>query len=137
MFCKEQVAQLRDYMPEAQAAGGEIVVLGNGTPEDARWFIEDYEVTMPVFVDPELASHKIVGARKQNLFDPRSMLRAATAMRHGFRQTKTMGTTLQLGGLFVITPTGDMPFRYLSKFAGDHPDPKEAVAALKVTVRQP
>jgi peroxiredoxin len=125
------VAQLRDNIPEVHAAGGEIVVLGNGTPENARWFIEDYKVTMPVVVDPTLASHKIVGARQQNLFEPRSMLRAGAALLSGFRQTKTMGPAMQLGGMFVITPAGEMPFRYLSKFAGDHPDPRDAIKALR------
>lgn len=121
---------MRDHIPEVQDAGGEIVILGNGSPENARWFIEDFKVTMRVFVDPDLSSHKIVGARQQNLFDPRSMMRAGSLMVRGFRQTKTMGPGLQLGGVFVITPTGQMPFRYLSKFAGDHPDPKDAIKAL-------
>ena len=121
---------MRDYLPEVHQAGGEIVILGNGSPEQAAWFIEDYSITMPVFTDPKLASHEIVGARKPWMMDPRLLLRGAEAMRHGFRQTKVMGSAMQLGGMFVITPAGEMPYRYLSRFAGDHPDPRLAVNAL-------
>jgi hypothetical protein len=49
----------------------------------------------------------------------------------GFRQTKTQGTALQNGGVFVIAPSGEMPYRYISDFAGDHPDPEKPVAALE------
>ena len=121
---------MRDFVPEVHTAGGEIVILGNGSPEQAAWFVEDYHIEMPVFTDPALASHAIVGARKPWMLDPRSLLRSMDAMRHGFRQTKVMGSAMQLGGMFVITPAGEMPYRYLSRFAGDHPDPKLAVKAL-------
>ena len=121
---------MRDYVPEVHTAGGEIVILGNGSPEQAGWFVEDYKVEMPVFTDQALASHAIVGARKPRMMDPRSMFRGFEAMRNGFRQTKVMGSAMQLGGVFVITPDGRMPYRYLSRFAGDHPDPKLAVRAL-------
>ena len=118
-------------MPRIHAAGGELVILGNGTPQHAAWFVEDFKVETPVVTDPDLASHKIVGARKPMMMDPRSMLNAAGAMRAGFRQTKTMGSAMQLGGVFVITPAGDMPYRYLSRFAGDHPRHEDAVKALE------
>ncbi len=122
---------MRDYVPRVHAAGGELVVLGNGAAQQAAWFVEDFGMETPVVTDPDLVSHRIVGARKPMIMDPRSMLRAAGAMRAGFRQTKTMGSAMQLGGVFVITPEGEMPYRYLSRFAGDHPDHEVPVKALE------
>ncbi len=122
---------MRDYVPRIHAAGGELVVLGNGTPEQAQWFVEDYQMTTPVFTDPALASHKVVGARRPMFFDPRSVLRAFEARRNGFRQTGVKGSAMQLGGVFVITAAGDAPYSFLSRFAGDHPPPEKAVAALE------
>ena len=127
---------MRDFVPEVHEAGGEIVILGNGSPEQAAWFVEDYKIEMPVFTDPALASHAIVGARRPWMVDPRSLFRGAEAMRHGFRQTKVMGSAGQLGGVFVITADGRMPYKYLSRFAGDHPDPRDAVRALKAATPQ-
>ena len=121
---------MRGETPRIHAAGAELVILGNGTPEQARWFVEDYKVATPVFTDPDLRSHDIVGARKARILELGTIRAAIRARRAGFRQTKTMGSARQLGGLFVITPDGRMPYRYLSAFAGDHPDPDAALAQL-------
>ncbi len=116
--------------PRIHEAGAELVILGNGTAEQARWFVEDYKIEVPVFTDPELRSHAVVGARKARILQLATIRAALRARRRGFHQTKTMGSARQLGGLFVITPDGRMRYRYLSAFAGDHPEPDEAIEAL-------
>ena len=122
---------MRDFVPRLHAAGAELVILGNGTPEHAKWFVEDYGVDTPVYTDPKLASHRIVGTGKLFLADPRAVIAGMSAFARGFRQTGVKGSALELGGVFVITPDGRMPYRYLSKFGGDHPDPDEPVALLE------
>ncbi len=132
IFCKEQVGRLREYVPRIHAAGGELVVLGNGQAVHAQWFVEDFKMTTPVVTDPDLKSHAVVGAKKQKKVpDPRLLIRGAKAFLKGYRQTKTMGYAGMLGGVFVITPEGEMPFRHLSDFAGDHPEPEIVVRALE------
>jgi AhpC/TSA antioxidant enzyme len=128
---------LRDYIPRIHAAAGELVVLGNGTPEQAKWFVEDYGMTTPVFTDPALASHRVVGARRPKFIDPRTILRAIEARREGFRQTGTKGSAMQLGGVFVITPAGEAPYAFLSRFAGDHPPHEAPVAVLEAAAKRP
>lgn len=122
---------MRDYVPRIHAARAELVILGNGTPEHARWFVEDYGVETPVLTDPALASHRIVGTGKLFLGDPRTAMRGMAAFRGGHRQTGVKGAALELGGVFVITPDGGMPYRYLSKFGGDHPNPEDALSVLE------
>lgn len=122
---------MRAFVPRLHAAGAELIVLGNGSPEQARWFIEDFDIETPVFTDPALASHKIVGAGKLSFFDPKMYLAGARATFKGFRQSKTKGSSLQLGGVFVITADSEMPYKYLSRFAGDHPDPELAMAVIE------
>lgn len=121
---------MRDYVPAIHEAGAELIILGNGSAEQAKWFVEDYGVETPVFTDPALKSHAVVGARRPLYVDPRTMLRGVAAMRKGFRQTQVLGSATQIGGIFVITPDGEMPYRYLSRYAGDHPDPEDALKAL-------
>lgn len=122
---------MRDYIPRIHEAGAELVTLGNGTPEQAKWFVEDYDVDTPVLTDPKLASHAIVGARRAGLPDPRTMMAGVSAFAKGFRQTGVKGSATQLGGVFVITSDGRMAYSYLSRFAGDHPDPENAIAVLE------
>lgn len=134
IFCKEQVAGYLPFVPRIHAAGAEMVIVGNGQPEHAAWFIEDYNVETPLFTDPTLRSHEIVGARSPKMFNPMVAVRGVKAMTKGFRQSKTMGPAAQLGGVFIITPAGSMPYKYVSKFAGDHPDPERVVGFLETIV---
>jgi hypothetical protein len=59
------------------------------------------------------------------------MIRGMDAFRKGYRQTGVKGSAMQVGGVFVITPDGEMPYKYLSRYAGDHPDPEGAVRELE------
>ena len=107
-------------------------MLGNGQPVHAQWFIEDFQFTTPVVTDPELKSHAITGAKRvSKIPDPRMFVAATRAFVQGNRQTKTMGHAGMLGGVFVITPDGEMPFSYISQYAGDHPDPEAPVRILE------
>lgn len=120
-----------DYIPRLHANRAELVILGSGSPDQAAWFVQEYAVTAPVYTDPALRSHAIVGAGRARPLDVRPLVRAVRAMRQGFRQTKTMGPPRQLGGVFVITSDGRMPYHYLSQFAGDHPNPDDALQVLE------
>lgn len=128
---------MRGFIPRIHAAGGELVVLGNGTPEHARWFVEDYAFETPVVTDPALQSHRVVGARRGLLavIDPRTFVAGFRALRSGLRQDKTRGSGTQLGGVFVVGPGDRLSFRYLSRYAGDHPDPEAPVRALEALAR--
>lgn len=124
---------MRDHASSIRERGAELVIVGNGSAEQANWFVEDMSlVDTPVFTDPSRETYRIVAARRggARLFHPGSVIGAVRALLGGQRQTAVMGDAAQLGGVFVIRPDGSMPFRYLSRFAGDHPDPDRILAAL-------
>lgn len=133
LFCKQQVAELAKETERIHQVGAELVVLGNGGPEHVRWFREDFGVTTPVFTDTTAEAYRMVGA-KRGFFtgaNPRTFVATLRAFRKGYRQTGTRGDRYQQGGVFVILPDGSMPYRYLSRYAGDHPPAGEVVAALE------
>ena len=113
--------------------GAELVVIGNGSPEQVGWFIEDYGVHTPVYTDPTLVVYGIVGARKGilTLLHPRAFLNRFRALTKGFRQSKTQGSAMQQGGVFVVMPNGSIPYRYLARASGDHPRPEVVLNALQ------
>ena len=127
---------MRGYVPRIHGAGAELVIVGNGTPEQARWFIEDFHIDTPVFTDPTLSIHRAVGARRGVQLSklPRLLVNAVRAMSKGHFQTRVLGDGQQLGGVFVIMPGGTLAYRYLSEVAGDHPDPEVVVSALEGVV---
>jgi hypothetical protein len=118
---------LRDDIEEIHEAGAELVVIGNGTPQQAQWFVEDTGLSTPVFTDPSLRIHELLGTRRglSGVLDPRVFVRAFRALLRGFRQSGVQGDATQLGGVFVIDPGGEPLYAYRSRFAGDLPPSTE------------
>ena len=128
---------MRGIVPGLHAAGGELITVGNGSPEQAAWYVEDFEIETPVHTDPTLAVYLAAGARRglQATLHPRMLGNAIRAWRAGFRQKEVLGDGSQIGGVFIVLPDGSMPFRYLSRTAGDHPSPKRVAAAFRSATR--
>src|SRR5512139_805126 len=137
MFCREQVAQLRDALPEIRARGAELVIVGNGAPHFAAAFREDFALDGPLLVDPELRAYRAAGLRRGRveILSPRLPLHAIRALRSGARQGAVQGDAWQLGGVFVIRPGGVLAFRHVSREAGDHPAVDAVLAALAPDAR--
>jgi NAD(P)-dependent dehydrogenase (short-subunit alcohol dehydrogenase family) len=135
MFCREQVAQLRDEVSEIHSKGAELVVIGNGAPHFAVAFREDQGFHGPLMVDPDLRAYRAAGLRRGyvELLSPRLPLNALRALRSGHRQGAVQGDPWQLGGVFVIRPPGELVYRYVSREAGDHPPVDEILDALSTT----
>lgn len=132
LLCKEQVAQLQALHSEFQAAGLELVILGNGSARHAAEFIADNGVTLPVYTDPRRKTYEAAGLEHGigsifNLATLRSGLRARAA---GHHQSATRGNPWQQGGAFVIAPGERLLFAQRSETGGDHVDPRELLRAI-------
>jgi len=124
---------LRDQIDAIRARGAELVIVGNGAPNFAAGFREDFALDCPLLVDPELRAYRAAGLRRGRveLLSPRLPRNALRALRSGARQVGVQGDPWQLGGVFVIRPGGDLTYRYVSREAGDHPPVAEILAALE------
>ncbi len=124
---------MRDQVDEIRARGGELVIVGNGSPNFAAAFREDFGLDGPLLVDPELRAYRAAGLRRGRveLLSPRLPRNALRALRSGSRQTGVQGDPWQLGGVFVIRPDWELTYRYTSREAGDHPPVGEILAALE------
>jgi NAD(P)-dependent dehydrogenase (short-subunit alcohol dehydrogenase family) len=123
---------LRDRIEEIRALGAELVIVGNGAPNFAAAFREDYQLDCPLLVDPELRAYRAAGLRRGRVeaLSPRLPWHALRALRAGSRQGAIEGDIWQLGGVFVIRPGGELAYRYASREAGDHPPVDDILAAL-------
>lgn len=150
------MAQLRREVDTIHAHGAELVVIGNGTRHFAGAFREDLQLETPLYVDTTRASYRALGMKRglaRTLGSWDTWVRMLRALRDGFRQKRvrvivrwwyrsvpalvpgTQGDAWQLGGVLVVLPDGRVPYRYLSTFAGDHPPPSDALAALEAATR--
>jgi hypothetical protein len=128
---------LRGIVPQIHAAASELVIIGNGTPEQAGWFVRATGMTTPVYTDPLRDAYRIVAARRDlaGVLHPKVFLRTLQAWRQGFRQTGSKGDATQLGGVFIVLPDGKVPYAYRSGYAGDMPCPDDVLQALRNAVQ--
>jgi len=133
MFCREQVAQLRDQIDEIRERGAELVIVGSGAQQYAEDFKLSFGLDCPILIDPELRSFRAAGLRRGRveLLSPRLPLNAIRAFRSGARQDGVQGDPWQLGGVFVIQRDDSVTYRHASSEAGDHPPVDDILAALE------
>lgn len=127
---------MRHELGEIRALGAELVVVGNGTVEHLRWFLEDQAPDFPVYTDPELAVYRAAGMRRDaGAFLSVKVLKSTLrARRAGYTQPGVKGDPWQQGGVLVILPDGTIAYRHASGYLGDLPAPADVVAALRRAV---
>lgn len=135
MFCKEQAAQLRAAKPEIEATGARLFFVGNGDVAFARDFKASFVPDCVVLTDPSTTSYGLLGTKRgiRTTLSPSTWVAALRAMKSGFRQSKTRGEARLLGGAAIIDSKGQVRWRYLSRFAGDHPSTAAVLDALRAT----
>ena len=65
MLCREQVGSLDAWVDRFRAAGADLVIVGNGTVEQARAFRDERHLRMPLYVDPRMKAYRAAGLRRR------------------------------------------------------------------------
>lgn len=110
-----------------------VVVIGNGNAQFAQAFREDFDLSGPLLVDPELTAYRAAGLRRgrREIASPKMFKNALRALGSGARQTGVQGDPWQLGGVLVLGGEGDLLFQHRSSEAGDHAALSEIEEALE------
>lgn len=127
--------QLLPIVAAIHDAGAELVVIGNGKPHFAEGFREEVKLSTPIYTDPEQQTYKLLGLKnsKWAVLNPARFPVLVRQLRAGKTQIK--GDPWQQGGVFIIMPDGKIPYSYISEAPGDHPEPKDVLAALRKAVK--
>ena len=123
---------MQDAKPSIEAAGAQLVVVGNGKPMFMEGFRDKTGYQGRLYTDPSRATYRALRLRRglRSAMNLHTVKRAFEAMRAGNRQTATRGDPWQQGGVFIIDTDGTMLYRYPSEYAGDHPPIAELVVAI-------
>ncbi len=123
---------MRDIQDDVEARDARIAVVGNGSVEQASAFRAAESLRCDVYVDPERIAYRAAGLRRgvRTTANLTTAAASARALRGGFRQTSIAGDPWQQGGAFVIDRGGAIRFAYVSRTAGDHPEPADLLEAL-------
>jgi hypothetical protein len=97
---------LRDRNEEFKASGQRIAVIGQGTHEDMREFLETRPVPFETFADPEHGAYRAYGLERgtwrQIAYSPSVLSAGLVAAFEGHVVGKPVGDPKQLPGSFVI-----------------------------------
>ena len=123
---------LKNALPEIHARGGELVVVGCGLPGHIAGFRAATGYEGPLVTDPSLRAFQAAGLASgwSRTLGPRTVLKGLRAFASGFRQGARGGNPVQQGGTFVLGPGDRVRFEWRDRFAGDHPELREVLAAL-------
>jgi hypothetical protein len=118
---------------ELDRLGVGLVVVGSGNAAQARDFLAERRLTLPLYVDPGLSAYRALGLKRGvgATLNLSAIKHGARAMAGGFTQGAVAGDPWQQGGVFLVRPDGTMPYAYRSEAAGDHPDPRAIVEAAR------
>jgi peroxiredoxin len=126
--------QLHRDREKFAAAGARLVVIGQGTPEQAAHFRESLKLDFPIYVDSGREAYKVAGtkiATFDELLGPKMVAKgAAAAAKNKVVQGKTVGHPAQLGGVLLVLPGDDIAYCHLSDDASDNPPNSEVLAAV-------
>ena len=112
-----------------------LVVVGQGTPEQARHFRDSQKVELDLYVDTDRGAYRAAGTKKATfgeLLGPRMVLRGARrTLASLVHQGRTVGHPAQLGGVLLVMPDGSVPYAHLSDDASDNPPNEEVLKAVR------
>lgn len=133
-FCRAYSVELNRMRDRFTAAGARIVLVGQGTPEDAARFRRHVRIGLPVLTDRDRVTYLWAGtklATLDELIGPlvfgRGLLRMA---RQGVFIGRNTADEAQLGGSIVVTRNGRVSFSHISTDASDVASPAELLAAI-------
>jgi len=127
---------LQDAREQFQAAGTDLVLIGQAKPSDAADFRRQFGIELPLLADERRESYKAIGAKAagvSGLFGPKVAIRGVKAIVGAARQGKTIGHPAQLGAALVIAPGGEVRFEQLAADASDNVTPAQLLDAIART----
>jgi peroxiredoxin len=118
-----------------EAAGANLVLIGQLTPRHAAHFRRRQKIELPVLADEDRGTYKTAGAKVGGLTElvgPKVVAKGAlTTLRTGKLQGRTIGHPAQLGGAMVISPAGEIVWSHMAQDASDNASPEEILSAVR------
>ena len=127
--------QLHRAREQFEAAGVNLVLIGQLTPRHAEHFRRRQGIELTVLADERRSSYKAAGTKVATLGEllgPKVVAKSfATTARTGRVQSKTIGHPAQLGGAMLIAPDGTVAWSHMAQDASDNASPEEILEAVR------
>jgi len=129
VFCQEHAGTLSKNYDKFVELNVDLVCIGSGTVEQAKYFQTRQNYRGKLFVDPSVKSFKNFNLRKGvfKTFTVRSL--AKFLQTTDYTQGSNQGDVWQQGGTFVFGPGNICLFAHRDNEAGDHPSMESILKA--------
>ncbi len=112
-----------------------LAVIGSGDSAHFPALRRATGYTGELYTDPDRESFRLFQFQSgvSKVFGLKPLSRAFSALKAGFSPGSLQGSALQLGGAAIVNTGGEVIYHYISKEAGDHPDPELMLKTLGQT----
>lgn len=126
---------MRDYRDRIEGLGANVVLIGLGSPGQAKVFCESQDVPFACVVSPDRTAHRAFGLRRgtaNQVAGPRVWLPWLRNMAAGNRQTawRGQGDVATLPGTYVVDSQGVIRYAYRGQRSSDLAPDGDVLAAL-------
>jgi peroxiredoxin len=133
-FCRAYAVELNRNRDRFTAAGARLVLIGQGTPEDASRFRKRFRIDLPILTDLERVTYLWAGAKVATLDELIGPVVVVRGLLRMARQRVLIGRNTadeaQLGGSIVVTGDGRVVFAHISDDASDVAPPADLLAVV-------
>ena len=125
--CKEMLEELVDGRDRIEAAGLDIAVITQGTPETTALFAKDFAPGLLTLADPERKAYAAYGLERGTLFQTFLNLKVLAAVRRSQKKGYPVEPpppgqdAMQMSGSFIIGRDGNILLPYYYDNIADHP----------------
>lgn len=136
LFCHQMVAEVLEASQRIVAEGGHVVLVGCGNVEQGLKFAREKGIPregVELYCDPGRETYDAASLDRsymKTFLNTGARKAYVSARREGFANAKVAGDVAQLGGVAVITAPAHLHYLHRSRFAGDHPDVDDILAAV-------
>ncbi len=122
IFCRQHAKALSASAERIRLAGGQVVLIGMGTPQEAAEFARSQDVPFPVYSDADRSAYRAYGLPEGSvgqLAGPRVIAASLRAVADGAGVGKSVGNRRQLPGTYIVDSAGVIRFAKPAAHAGD------------------
>ena len=112
------------------------MLIGQATPKHAAHYKRRFAPELEILADEKRESYKAMGIPRggaSQLIGPKSVIKGISRIATSGQVTvqgRPVGDVAQLGGTFLVLPSGEIAWSHVSKDASDNPEIDEILAAL-------
>jgi len=125
--CKEMLDELVAGKARIDAAGLNLAIITQGTPEAAKLFAKEFAPGLLVLADPERNAYAAYGLERGNLFQTFLNLKVWKAIKRAQKKGYKVEPpppgqdAMQMSGTFIISTAGKVELPYYYDHIADHP----------------